>query len=313
MPDSRIRAHSIHVHQPSSNTSANHRLGLIQIHIAAVLAGFTGLFGKFLPDVRPEVITLGRTLIGCLALGIVTRAMGTSLRVRGWRDFLILAASGGLLAGHWITFFKAIQVSTVAVGLLALSSYPLFVTFLEPLLFRERLRLRDIGAALVVVAGLALVAGSLDMGSNATRGVLWGVFSGLLCSGLPLLSRFLVRGYSSMTVTFYQQGTAALFVLPVVLIERPVVSGRTLALLAVLGVVLTALLHGLIVASLRHLRAQTVSIVIGLEPVYGILFAALLLGEVPTLRMIAGGVLICAAVLATTLNHASPEPAAAIG
>ena len=39
----------------------------------------------------------------------------------------------------WIAFFKSIQVSTVAIGLLTFASYPLFTTFLEPVFFKEKL------------------------------------------------------------------------------------------------------------------------------------------------------------------------------
>lgn len=38
---------------------------------------------------------------------------------------------------HWVSFFKSIQVSTVAVGLLSFSTYPVFTTFLEPLFFKR--------------------------------------------------------------------------------------------------------------------------------------------------------------------------------
>jgi hypothetical protein len=40
-----------------------------------------------------------------------------------------LGLLGLILAVHWITFFHAIQVSSVAVGLLAFSTFPVFITF----------------------------------------------------------------------------------------------------------------------------------------------------------------------------------------
>ena len=50
-------------------------------------------------------------------------------------------------------------------------------------------------------------------------------------------------------------------------------------------------------ASLRHLRAQTVGVAYGMEPVYGIVFAWLLLHEQPSIRTLCGGSLIFGAVL----------------
>jgi drug/metabolite transporter (DMT)-like permease len=69
------------------------------------------------------------------------------------------------------------------------------------------------------------------------------------------------------------------------------------ALLALLGVGFTTLAHTLFIGSLRRLRAQTAAIVSALEPVYGIVGAALLLGEVPTGRALAGGAVILGTVL----------------
>src|SRR5689334_12402400 len=191
----------------------NKRLGLFQIHTAAFLAGFTGLFGKWL-DVSPVVITAGRTIFGSIALFIAIRLMGSNVRLNSRRELLALFASGALLAAHWLTFFKSIQVSTVAVGLLAFSSFPMFVTFLEPLVFKERFQSVDILTAAVVVVGLILVAPALDVKNHITQGVLWGVLSGLSYALLSLISRSAIRTVPAMTVAFYQQIFVVLVTLP---------------------------------------------------------------------------------------------------
>jgi drug/metabolite transporter (DMT)-like permease len=280
----------------------NKRLGLFQIHGAALLAGFTGLFGKWL-DVSPVMITAGRTIFGSISLLIAIRLMGSNVRLNSRRELLTLIISGGLLTAHWLTFFKSIQVSTVAVGLLAFSSFPIFVTFLEPLVFKERFQYIDIITAAIVVTGLILVAPVLDVRNHITQGVLWGVLSGLAYALLSLLSRSSIRTVPAMTVAFYQQLFAALIALPFALLSREPITMKSFWLLLILGVIFTALAQSLLVASLRHIRAQMASVVISLEPVYGIVFARLFLHEVPTARTLLGGVLICGAVFAATLQH----------
>ena len=47
----------------------------------------------------------------------------------------MLLLSGAILGAHWIAFFKSIQVSTVAIGLLSYVSYPLFTSVIEPIFF----------------------------------------------------------------------------------------------------------------------------------------------------------------------------------
>jgi drug/metabolite transporter (DMT)-like permease len=294
--------------QPAANPAPNHRMGLIQIHLAALLAGLTGIIGKVL-TVGPEVITAGRTVIACAALAIVAWCMGVSLRIASRRDWVRIAASGVFLAAHWLTFFKAIQVSSVAVGLLAFASYPLFVAFLEPLFFREKLHTYDVAAALVVTGGLALIAPGFDLGDRMTQGLLWGVLSGALCAGVSLLSRAVVGRNATVTIAFHQQLVAALCTLPLALMTRPEITGKTAMLIVLLGLVFTAGLQMLFVSSLRHISIRTSSLVIMLEPVYGIAFAMLLLGETPAKRTLLGGALVCGAVLGVTLKHASaPKP-----
>ena len=66
--------------------------------------------------------------------------------------------------------------------------------------------------------------------------------------------------------------------------------------MAMLGIFCTGLAHSLFVASLRVLKARTTAVIFALEPIYGIALAWLLFSEVPTLRMLAGGLLIVSAI-----------------
>ena len=83
---------------------------LVALHAAVLLFGFAGLFGKWL-DLSPVAIVLGRTAIAAAALGILRLRAGerAPFDVR-------LVTNGALLALHWVSFFAAIQVSTVADG-----------------------------------------------------------------------------------------------------------------------------------------------------------------------------------------------------
>ena len=279
-----------------------HRLSLLQIHLAVLLAGATGLFGKLLP-VSAAVITCGRTIVGAVALGVVALFLKVSLRVRELKSGLLLIGSGVVLAVHWLTFFHSIQISTVAIGLLAFSTFPLLVTFLEPLFFREVLHRHDIVSAAVVTIGLILVTPSFDLNDHLTQGMLWGLLSAFTCAICSLLSRCSSRVYPAVTVGFYQQAVTALCTVPFAWRWQGTLTRNDLLLLLLLGLVFTALLQVLVLSSLRYVRAQTASVMFGLEPVYGILLARLLLGEKPGARTVCGGVLICGAVLWTSFKH----------
>ena len=276
----------------------SHRNGVISVLVALPFVSMTGLFGKFLSH-SPLLIVQGRAVFAFGALLLALFAIRKAIFFKNYREWAWLMVSGTVLAVHWIAFFQAIQVSTVAIGLLSFSSYPLFTTFLEPLFFREQLRSRNIFAVLLVICGLALMTTSNNEDSNViisgsvVQGVLWGLASGLGFAVLTLLNRGHVRNHSPLLLTCWQNGIAALVILPWSWSESWDLSGKDWGLLFILGVVCTVGGHTLLINGLRHVRAQVVSLLIaGMEPVFAILFALFLLGETPSGQTLLGGVLI---------------------
>ncbi len=286
---------------------SHHRGALLAIHFATVLLGFAGLFGKFI-DATPVVIVAGRTLFAALAMLLAGSFFGLRLRLNSWRDLLILVASGALLTLHWFAFFHSIQISTVAIGLFGFASFPLFVTLLEPMWFDERLGWIDLVAVLIVTVGLALLAPAFDLQNQTTRGLIWAILSGFLYALFALLSRSGVRRYSQATVCFYQQLVCFSIALPLAIGQIQSLTSKNIALLAALGIVCTALAQILLLSSLKSLRAQTVSIIICLEPVYGIVFAYFMLQEIPTWRTLVGGGLILVAAVISTFHSGRRSP-----
>jgi len=229
---------------------------------------------------------------------IVLFVMRKKIFFRDYREWLWLMVSGTILGVHWIAFFEAIQVSTVAIGLLSFASYPLFTTLLEPLFFKEVLRRKNVIAALIVICGLVMMATSTEdpnaiISGSVIKGLLWGLGAGFGFAVLTLLNRGHVRNHSPLLLTCWQNGFAALVLLPWSLSESWIISGRDWGLLFILGVICTVGGHTLLINGLRHVQAQVASLLIaGLEPVFAIVFALFLLGEVPSLQTMLGGLLI---------------------
>ena len=274
---------------------------LAEIHLAVFLFGFPGLFGKWLA-LPAVLIVFGRVLFASLALAGVMRLRGTPFRVRPPRDLLLLGLCGLVLALHWTMFFRSVQISSVAVGLLAYSSFPVFTAFLEPLMAREKWDPGSLVYALLCVLGIALIVPGFDLSDAVVRGVLWGLGAGLTFAFLSVLNRSLAGRHSSLTVAFYQDLLAALVLVPAVLRTGLPRSGRDWALIAVLGVFCTAAAHALFINGMKKVGARTASILSSLEPVYGILLALVFLKESPSLRTVSGGAVILAAALAATVR-----------
>lgn len=281
---------------------ARAKFALIQVHTSVFLFGLSGLFGKFLA-LPATAIVLGRTGFAALALALVLALGQQSAYLRTGKAWLGMALLGVLLAFHWVSFFLSIQLATVAVGLLTFSSFPVFVTVLEPLLFKTPWRWRDGAIAALVVLGVALVIPEYRLGSATTLGAGWGLLSGLSFALLQLLNKGYRQRYSAAAIAFYQNLFACLSLLVVTPVAALTLTPREFGLLLVLGVLCTALAHTLFIDSLAVLRTQIASVISSLEPVYGIALAALLLGEVPTPRTLVGG----AVVLGTTVWASWPD------
>ena len=264
---------------------------LLEIHLAVLLFGFTGLFGKFL-SVAPLVIVWGRTFFASLILYLVLRFFSDSRPFSSGFERGMLALMGAILALHWIAFFHSIQLSTVAIGLLTFATFPVFITFMEPYFFNEKMQGMGIATTIFVMAGALLMVPAFDFSNQHTKGAFWGIVSGFLFAVLSLLNRNYVKRYPPLMIAFYQNLFAMLFLLPFAVFSDWNLQSRDFLLLAVLGVFCTASSHVLFIRGLIHIKAQLASIFTCLEPVYGVVLAYMLLGEVPTWKTLSGGAII---------------------
>lgn len=280
------------------------RTGLLDIHLAVFLFGLAGLFGKLL-SLPPWGIVLGRTGFATLALGMVVLFTKKARLPRKPTAIVQLALLGLILAVHWITFFHAIQVSSVAVGLLAFSTFPIFITCIEPYWFNEKRRAIDMLTAFLVLLGLGIMIYPSPFGGRIYAGVCWGTLSGFTFAVLSLLNRKWVREYAPSVIALYQNAIAAVALAPMLLGTGLQLNGRQVGLLAVLGVICTALSHSLFIRGLTAVRAQLAAVIACLEPVYGIVFAYLLLHETPSIHTFAGGTVIVLTTIVAMLRRAS--------
>ncbi len=272
--------------------------GLLFANVAVLFFGLAGVLGK-LSVLPAPLIVFGRVFFASIVLLPLCLLQRIPLRPKRLQDGFLLFGLGILLALHWTTFFQSINVSSVAIGLLSYSSFPLFTAALEPLLLHQRPSRVQIVAALLILVGIYLLVPSFTLQNQTTLGVLWGVLSGATFALLSVLNRGLGRKYPSLTISLYQDGTAAIVLLPALFLSATgtLWTLHELLILLILGVICTALAHTLFIASMRHITAQSASILASLEPVWGILFGLLLLHSIPTPRTLLGGAIILSATL----------------
>lgn len=274
--------------------------GLVATHIAVLLFGLVGLFAKVvaLPAI---ILVLGRTFFSAAFLGAYLAVKRQKFALKTRSDYVLIVFAGIILAIHWTSFMQSIQVSTVAVGTLTLATFPLFSAVLEPLLFHEKMRVSDIACALVMLGGVACIVDDFSLEGPMAQGVLWGLLSAFTYALLSLANRKFSSGYPASLVSFYEQATATVVLLPALFVFKPSFTALDIGMLAIMGIVFTAIAHTLFIGGLRTVKVRTAGIITGLESVYGVVAALLFLGEIPGIREVVGGAIILAVALYSTL------------
>ena len=278
---------------------------LIKIHIAVLLFGITGLFGKFI-TLPAVLITFGRVFFSSSTFLVFFKVKNIDYKLKSKKDYMFIGITGIMLALHWSSFFHSIKVSTVAIALLTFASYPIFVTFIEPIMFKEKLKKRDVCCAIIMFLGVILIVPSFELKNNLTVGFLWGMFASLTWSYISLMNRKIADQYEGYIVAFYEQGVAALVLLPSLFIIKPEINFQNVFLLFVLGVIFTGFSHSLVIDGMKVIRAQTTAIISSIETFYGIIFAYILFSEIPSLKELIGGVIIIGTAFYSS-NIASKE------
>jgi drug/metabolite transporter (DMT)-like permease len=272
---------------------SNSSQSLIKLHSSALLFGMAGLFGRWL-SLNPLIIVLGRVFFASLALLFIVKLSKQTFRFNEKKDGRLFALLGFLLAFHWTAFFQAILLSTLAIALFSFATFPLFTLLLEALLLKVPIKSQNLLLVFISLIGLYFVVPIINWQESKSEilGLLWGLGSAFSFALLAVANRSLSARYSSWQISLHQDFWATIFLLPSLFLIEFHLSLVDLALLFLLGTIFTALAHSLYIASLKNIEATTASLVIALEPVYGVLAAWLLFAERPSLRTLFGGVLI---------------------
>ena len=274
---------------------------ILYLHIAVMLFGLAGVAAQFVEI--PAVLTaLGRVICSSILLFLIAVFKKDRLSLNSKKDYGMIVLTGVVMAAHWTTFFQSIQVSTVAIGTITFSTFPLFLTFLEPLIFHERLRKQSIASAVVLFIGVLITIPEFSMANHTTIGIIWGMISSFTYAVLTRANRYFSARYAARTICLYEQGSAAIVLLPALFLVEASWRIQDIAGVAFVGFICTAFAHSLYISAQKSVRAQTAGIVSGMETVYGIVYALLFLGEIPSVRELIGGAVILSVAMYSSIK-----------
>ena len=270
---------------------------IIYINVAVFLFGLAGLFAKWI-DIPAIGITLGRVFFSSITLFVYCIAVKENIRVEK-KHRILLIVTGAILAFHWWSFLYSIQISTVAIGTITFSTFPLFITIIKSIK-NKKISIKEIISSLMIILGIFITIPEFSLNNDMFVGIVIGILSAISYSILTIMNSYFSNHYSSSVVALYEQSSAAIILLPSLLFIDIIPTFKDISLLIFLGIITTALAHTLFISSLKNVEAHKAGIISSMESVYSILLACLFLHEIPTFREVIGAVIIIGVVI---LNH----------
>ena len=274
---------------------------IISLHIAVMLCGLAGVIGKFV-SVPAILVTFGRVFFSSIFLLIIILIKKDNWKLKK-RDYSYVIVAGIILAIHWFTFLQAIQIATVAIGTITFATFPIFVTFLEPLIYHEKLEIKNVTIAIIMFAGVLITVPEFSLANQMTLGIVVGMISAFSYAILCLFNRYLSLNYSGTIICLYEQGVATIILFPTIFFVTTTINSLDLGAIIFLGIVCTAIAHSIYVNSLKKIKVQTASIISSMESVYSIIFAFLLLNEMMAFKELLGGLIIIGVAIYLSFNN----------
>ena len=232
-----------------------------------------------------------RNLVGALMMMPFAIARGewkTKAQLNAIR-WSILA--GTLLATHFICFFWAMKLTSVATGVALTATQPIFAALFIKLA-GGHIPKKSIGGMVIAFLSVVAITGiDLNISVRAFQGDLLAVFGGAVGAGYMIIGASAQKVISTSTFTTVCYSTCAILIFPVVILTNSDLtgySGTQWLLLASLIIGAQFLGHTLFNFTLKRVSPAVVSLVVFFEVPVSALLAFAWLGQQPPAGTIPG-------------------------
>ncbi|HKY28488.1 MAG TPA: EamA family transporter [Pyrinomonadaceae bacterium] len=278
--------------KPYSNISP-----LYFVLAAAIIWSTGGLFIKW-TSLSGLELSFGRSLLAAITVIIFTRREGFGIN-------RITALTAVLYAALLLLFVLATKATTAANAIFLQYTAPVYVLILEPLLYKEKFRRRDLIVVIFCVIGMSL----FFIGKLRPQDVLGNLLA--LASGLCFALYFLLlrhsksRDVNRASSVIYGNLLVVLICAPFGLAAMPSLTKFDALVVIYLGVVQIGVAYTLFTLGMsRGIRSLDAGIVGYIEPVLNPVWVFLVLGERPSKWALIGGTIIVTAVAVHTVLKA---------
>lgn len=268
---------------------------LLQLNMAVVLWGFTGVLGRAISLDAPMLVWYRMLFTALFMAAILTyrKQWAPVNRADMWR----LVQVGCLMGLHWVAFYGSIKFTNASIALVCLSTGSIFTSFLDPLINKGKFDIKELMLGMVALSGVYVIyqfkpehAGNTQVFANFGLGIVSGIVAAALASIFTMLNKKVAHKYPARTMVFYEMTTGWIFLcllLPLVFYCLPhtrFIPTTTNLLgadwhkndwlwLLIMSLCCTVWAQSLSLTALKKLSSFIVTLSVNLEPVYGIILA----------------------------------------
>jgi RarD protein len=269
----------------------------LKIIFSMAVFGTIAVFVKNIPLSSGE-IALFRAMIASVAIIIYKIAIGKKILLSEIKkDLPILFVSGAAMGFNWIMLFQAYKYTTVSIATLSYYFAPVIVMVACPILFREKMTVKQIVCFVMATIGLVMVigVGGMEKSSNNLIGIGFGLGAATLYATVVILNKF-IKNVNGIDRTLIQFFAAIIVLTPYVFattgIHLASVDNIGIINLLILGFIHTGISYVLYFSSLKDLKGQEAAILSYIDPFVAIIVSVTILGELINTMQITGGMMI---------------------
>lgn len=266
----------------------------IKLVVVMIIWGSLGVFTRYIPLSAISLAFL-RALIALPVLFVVMKTKKSD-KVK-WPLLKPYLISGVLLGFGWLTLFYGFKHTSISSAVIIYNMCPVYVMIAAPLILNETISKIQITVISISFLGLFLIVGQNLLDGYGYTGLALSATSGMLYAAIVLINRSIKFRVDNQTATFVQIFTAMIVLLPFVLIDGNILTVVNLDAMAVVYTILLGILHTGVAYTMffslyTHMKSVEIVSYSYLEPLFGILFSVIFVGEILTFPQIIGGILI---------------------
>ena len=275
--------------------------GVLAMAATAFLWSLAGLFIKVI-DWNPIAIAGSRSLIASMVIFIYLKHPKIHL------SFPQIAAAVAN-AATMLLFVSANKTTTAANAIILQYFAPVLTVFIGALLLKERARVEHLVALPLVAAGMIVMFFD-ELGGGRLLGNVLAILSAVTFSFYFVFMRMQKDGSPLESILLSHWLTAGICLLLSLFLPLPQVTSKSLAAVAMLGVVQIGLSAILFSFAIKRVSAVQANLIAVIEPVFNPVWVFFAIGEAPgTNALLGGGIIIFAVTMASMISARRREEA----